>query len=538
LKRRYLAEAALFHVAVVVLLFAAGRMELAPRFINRDGIVPNTDSVAYAQSAAQPGAWRDAAAPVHVRLLSIDFMMFAPWLGHTIVAAEPLNLICYLLVVLLTFALGREVGGPRAGLVAAAAIALWPSFVFHTVQFLKDPLFIAAALALVLIVLTWLTRTYDFRQALGAGAVMIAASSVLLLIRSKFAAVILMLIVLGLALLVVRLLVEKRLLVWNVTCALVALAVVILALANSSRTFEKVKLSSPVGGQLKSVADGRTPIRTIVTRSPAANPVSLALGSVRHRYIVSDRVSRSGVDDDVEIRSARDLIAYLPRAAALGLWAPFPPMWFQSGNLMGRAGRLVAGAEMLVMYACELLAVAALVLRPRRLPALLLVLFALSGVTILGLVVTNIGTLYRFRYSFWIVLIVTAVSGGAKLLRYIEWRRSASVAVLACATLLIGSCARPIGDGLFVTNLTGMNIDALYLTPTDAPSWEENVLGQDLLRDGDTVAIHLPSGARSRFWDLRVDSGRHRAEWPRLDRATISHIALRIDRHAAVAEVR
>jgi hypothetical protein len=266
--------------------------------------------------------------------------------------------------------------------------------------------------------------------------------------------------------------------------------------------------------------------------------VSLALGSVRHRYIVSDRVSRSGVDDDVEIRSARDLIAYLPRAAALGLWAPFPPMWFQSGNLMGRAGRLVAGAEMLAMYACELLAIAAVVLRPRRLPALLLVLFALSGVTILGVVVTNIGTLYRFRYSFWIVWIVTGVSGAAKLMRHVEWRRRTSVAALACATLLIGSCAHPIRDALAVTNLTGMNIDALYLTPSDAPSWEENVLGHDVLRDGDTVAIHLPSGTRSRFWDLRVDSEKYRAEWPRLERAAISKIALRIDGDAAVAEVR
>jgi hypothetical protein len=345
--------------------------------------------------------------------------------------------------------------------------------------------------------------------------------------------------VFGLALLVVRLLVEKRFLVWNVTCALVALAAAMLALANSSRTFEKVKaISSPVRGEPKSAADGRTPIRTIVTRSPAANPVSLALGSVRHRYIVSDRVSRSGVDDNVEIRNASDVIAYLPRAAALGLWAPFPSMWFQSGNVVGRAGRLVAGAEMLVMYACELLAMAAVILRPRRLPPLLLVLFAFFGVTILGVVVTNIGTLYRFRYSFWILLIVAGVSGGAKLLRHIEWRRPTSVAVLTCATLLIGSCARPISDALAVTNLTGVKIVALYLTPSDAPTWEENVLGHDVLRDGDTVAIHLPSLQRSRLWDLRVDSGTNRAEWRRLDRATISKIALRIDGDAAVAEVR
>ena len=86
--------------------------------------------------------------------------------------------------------------------------------------------------------------------------------------------------------------------------------------------------------------------------------------------------------------------------------------------------------------------------------------------------------------------------------------------------------------------VTGMNIDALYLTPTEASSWEENVLGHDVLRDGDTVAIHLPSGAGSHLWDLRVDSGIYRAEWLRLDRDAITNIALRLDRDAAVAEVR
>jgi hypothetical protein len=539
LTRRFVAGAALFHVVVVVLLFAVGRMQLAPQFVDRNGLAPMTDSVGYAQQAALPGAWRGAAAPINVRILSVAFTIFAPWLGYTIVAAEPFNLLCYLLVLLLTFALGREAGGTRAGVVAAAGVALWPSFLFHTAQFLKDPLFIAGALALVLIVVTWLTRTYDWRHALGAGAVLAGAASLLLLIRSKFAVVIMMLVVLGLALLIVRMVAEKRLLAWNLTCAVAALAATMLALAHSTRTFEKVKAyPSAIRGEAKSAAGSRTRMRTIVAPGLNGDPVSLALGSIRHRYIVSDRVSASGVDDQVEIRRASDVIVYLPRAAAIGLWAPFPAMWFQSGQLMGRAGRLVAGAETLVLYVCELLALAAVLLRPRRLPALLLVLFASLGVTILGLVVTNIGTLYRFRYSFWILFFVAGASGAAKLLRHAEARRRSALAVLACATLAIASCARPVRDGLVITNQTGANIDALYLTPADAPNWEENVLGHDILRDGDTVEIRLDSNARPRLWDLRVDSGRYRAEWPRLDRATISRIALRIDRDVAVAEVR
>jgi hypothetical protein len=39
-------------------------------------------------------------------------------------------------------------------MLAAALVALWPTFLLHTLQFLKDPLFIAGALAVVALVLT------------------------------------------------------------------------------------------------------------------------------------------------------------------------------------------------------------------------------------------------------------------------------------------------------------------------------------------------------------------------------------------------
>ena len=547
---RLLAVAALFHITVAVLLFAAGRMQLAPRFADRDGIAPASDSLDYRHDAMklatvlQRGGfatWRQTAAPLHVRLFSLILTLFAPLAGYGILAAEPLNLLCYLAVVSLTFAIGRETGGARAGLVAAATIALWPTFVFHTTQFLKDPPFIAGVLALVFVVVTWLTRTYDWRHAVAAATVMTGAASLLLLIRSKFAVAILALIVLGAGLLVARQLIEKRLRVWNLACALVALAAAVLAVSHSARTFHKVKAyPSLVRGESKSLAGSRTRVRTAVVRQPAGDQVSQALGSVRGRYIVSDRISDSGIDDGVEIRSATDVIGYLPRAAAIGLWAPFPAMWLQSGQMVGKAGRLLTGLETLVIYILELLTIAAVLLRPRRMPALLLVLFAALGVTLLGLVVTNIGTLYRFRYSFWILLIVTGISGGEKLVRAwrLAGRRRAAMAAVACVCLIGCSGARPVRSDLTITNRTGSDVEALYLSPSDAPAWEENVLGHDVLRDGDTVAIRSNSRAQPPLWDLCVEAGPYRAEWLRLERNRISEIALRFDNGVAVAEVR
>jgi len=58
------------------------------------------------------------------------------------------------------------------------------------------------------------------------------------------------------------------------------------------------------------------------------------------------------------------------------------------------------------MYLIELLALAAVFYRPHRLGALLLLSISAFGVTLLGLVVPNIGALYRFRYIFWVLLII------------------------------------------------------------------------------------------------------------------------------------
>ena len=135
---RLVAAAALLHVMIVVLVFAAGRMQLAPRFLDGDGIVPGSDSITYQRDARQLAvtlrqagftAWRRTAAPVHVRLLSLVLALFPALSGYGILAAEPLNLVCYLAIVVFTFAIGRETGSARSGLVAAGMIALWPTFV-------------------------------------------------------------------------------------------------------------------------------------------------------------------------------------------------------------------------------------------------------------------------------------------------------------------------------------------------------------------------------------------------------------------------
>jgi hypothetical protein len=117
----------------------------------------------------------------------------------------------------------------------------------------------------------------------------------------------------------------------------------------------------------------------------------------------------------VRIVDASDVLSYLPRAAVVGFFAPFPNMWLAEGKEVGASGRRLAGLECLAMYAVEALALVGLWRGRGRLPVWLLASVAAVGVTALGLVVVNVGALYRMRYGFLALLIILAAGAAAGL---------------------------------------------------------------------------------------------------------------------------
>jgi len=117
------------------------------------------------------------------------------------------------------------------------------------------------------------------------------------------------------------------------------------------------------------------------------------------------------IDTDVSVNGWRDLLRLLPRALEVGLLAPFPNMWFQSGALVGIGGRLLAGIETTMTYVIECLALFGLWRARWKLSAWFLTVFALLGAVALGLAVNNIGALYRLRYPFWILIVILGAGG-------------------------------------------------------------------------------------------------------------------------------
>jgi len=148
----------------------------------------------------------------------------------------------------------------------------------------------------------------------------------------------------------------------------------------------------------------------------AADKAAYKVGTIRRRFSASYTEAGSGVDRSVRFDDLKSFILYLPRAFAIGFWSPFPDTWMAAGRRVGSVGKLLSGAETLVMYVVQLLALVAVLWPPRRLASWLLLAVTAFGVTGLGLVIPNIGALYRFRYTFWVLLLVLGAKGLESLL--------------------------------------------------------------------------------------------------------------------------
>jgi len=411
--------AAALHVTVALLLFLAGRLALVSSF-DTNGILVPSDSTTYrveaaflAETFARSGiaGWMAAPSPLHVKLYSLSFVIFGPVCGFTILGAEPLNLVYYLSTLTLIFLLGREVFDRTTGLIAAAIVALWPSPLVFSTQLYRDPLFVALLLAIVLITVRWLTQVYEWPQALMTGAAGGALATVMWVVRKDVWEIVLIILCVGLLLLLVRQFREKRVLGGNLLGALLLLTIMA-GIPRFVAPFQQAKFVP--------VAATWGPPDGAVALNPTRNGTT-SWSHLLHRIKGKRRAwqiystSGSNIDSWVQFNSVGDIILYLPRAVAIGFFAPFPNMWLEAGTGVGRAGRLLSGAETCLMYTVQLLALFCLWRERRQLSVWLLAVTICLGVTALGIVVCNVGALYRLRYIYWMLLIIVGAGGALRL---------------------------------------------------------------------------------------------------------------------------
>ncbi len=410
---RLLIVAAAVHVAATITVFVIGHFQLLPGFFDPNGIGTTfaIDGATYQRLASQMatqwqnyglGPWLDIKAPLHCRLYSIPFAIAGRVVGHNVLAAEPLNLFYYLGTLSVVYLLVREMFNERAGLLAAAIVAVWPSFLMHSTQLIRDPLAILCLLALLLVMTLLLSREFEWKPALGLGAGGALLVTVFWLARGNMWNAVVVAVALALLLLAFRMIRERKFMAGNASVMMIVIVTMLLVPSRLE--------STTLGGVRPPVTPLAIPSAS--QTAPREGVWTRAINQIRDRRAGFRfyTAQKSNIQGDVQFESISDMVEFIPSAALIGFLAPFPPMWFEAGTY-GTAGRLLTGAETLVMYFLYGAVGVCLWRERRRLAMWLIFLTATVGLIGLGLVVVNVGALYRIRYVFWIMMITLAAQG-------------------------------------------------------------------------------------------------------------------------------
>ena len=420
---RWLFIAGALHVALTTIIFLVGHFQLLPTIFDQNGIGLTfaIDGATYRRLASEMAThwqtygvspWLDIKSPLHARLYSIPFLVLGRFVGHNILAAEPLNLFYYLATLTVVYLMGRELFNARAGLLASMMVGLWPSFLFHSTQLIRDPLAVSFLLSLLLVLVLLLNRKLALPGVVVLGIGGATLVTVFWLARGNMWNAVVVAVAITLVFLSFRMIRERKFMAGN---AIVLTSIVIAML------FVPARLESTTLGGYRAPA---TPlaIPSASQPTPREGVWTTAINQIRDRrggfrfYTAQE----SNIGGEVQFTSVSDIVRFLPRAAVVGFFAPFPRMWFETGSY-GATGRLLSGAETLVMYVLYLAVAVCLWRERRRLAMWLIFLTATAGLIGLGLVVVNAGALYRLRYVFWIMLIVIAAQG-----IYLTTRRTTS----------------------------------------------------------------------------------------------------------------
>jgi hypothetical protein len=351
----------------------------------------------------------------HTKLYSFSFFAFGAFGSQTILAAEPVNLALFALILFLIFRIGEEVFNRKTALIASAIIALWPSFMVLTTQLLREPQFIAAMLTMFLVAIRLLTKVHTLRRAIFESIIGSISIVIIWLIRYQELEAIMAIsfvVVLFVSFKMVR---QKRILAGNMV---VAVCLVFAAVA----TPKLVSHYSPVPKTAK-VAGPPQGIRKKEVKRNTLTGIALRISTTRRGFSTSYPNAGSNLDAEVQFNSISDIIRYVPRAAEIGFLSPFPNMWFTSGSHLGRVGRTIGALETLPLYVLEIFALYALWYSRRRLSVWLMLAIVTIGLTALGLVVVNVGTIYRFRYIFVMLVVILGSAGITRLAEIVRVKR-------------------------------------------------------------------------------------------------------------------
>jgi hypothetical protein len=114
-----------------------------------------------------------------------------------------------------------------------------------------------------------------------------------------------------------------------------------------------------------------------------------------------------------------------------------------------------------------------------------------------------------------------------------ETMKTLLVAAFAAALAVAAPAgAQDAKQDFMLMNKTGYELKALYVSPSKSDDWEDDVLGQDTLSDGQAVNVHFSPKTKTCKWDLKVtysddDSS---AVWHDIDLCKVEKITIKYNR--------
>ncbi len=113
-------------------------------------------------------------------------------------------------------------------------------------------------------------------------------------------------------------------------------------------------------------------------------------------------------------------------------------------------------------------------------------------------------------------------------------RRVLLLGIVMIMSLLFSSTVFAGSQDFELINNTGKAITHVYVSPTNVNDWQEDVLGRDILENGDSVQITFGNGERAANWDIKATyANGSELYWEKFNLKTISTIALQADGSAS-----
>ena len=110
--------------------------------------------------------------------------------------------------------------------------------------------------------------------------------------------------------------------------------------------------------------------------------------------------------------------------------------------------------------------------------------------------------------------------------------KSVFIIAIAFSTIPWVASAEDAKQDFALTNKTGYELKELYVSPSKGSDWEDDVLGQATLGDGQAANIHFHRSATACRWDLKVvysvDSSS--GVWSDIDLCTVEKITIFYDK--------